>query len=112
MAVTKKFRNEGDTECCFKIWGNTNQAPTEYRVKPGETCDVPAGYAGNFMKRRAPMMKPCDGSAAPAPKPEPKPAPKAEAKKPEPKPEPAPKAEAKKDGPFHGLGGKKKKGKK
>lgn len=73
------FKNEGDTVCCFKIWGDPNMAPVEYAVEPGDTCEVPAGYAGNFMKRRAPQMVKVDPTAPPAPKPEPKPEPEAKA---------------------------------
>ena len=70
MAATKTFKNMSDTECCFKIWGNPNTVPTEYKVAPGETCDVPAGYAGNFMKRRAPglkLLEDCPVEAPPEP---------------------------------------------
>lgn len=60
MSVTKTFKNTSDKTVEFKIWKDTNQAPYEYSVAPGEEVEVPQGYAGNFIKRRAPGLTACD----------------------------------------------------
>lgn len=86
--TTKKFINASDVECKFEICSRPDMAPTQYHVKPGESCDIPLGYtSGSFLERRAPGLVPADEyKGKPAPKAEPKPEPKAEAK-PEPKEE-------------------------
>lgn len=84
--TTKKFINASDTECKFEICSRPDMAPTQYRVKPGESCDIPLGYtSGSFLERRAPGLVPADEYKA---KKEKAPEPKAEAK-----PEPEAKAE-------------------
>jgi len=63
---TKRFKNTGKTNAKFKIWGDPNMAPKEYDVAPGEECDIPLGYAGNFIKRRAPELVALDKLPAPS----------------------------------------------
>ena len=68
-----RYRNESEHTYKFRIWGSPGLAPKDYAVAPGEVCDVPDGYAGNFMTRRAPgLVRVADDAEAlkPAPSPE------------------------------------------
>ena len=60
MSATKRFRNTSERPQRFKIWIAPNMSPHEFDVAPGEECEIPKGYAGNFIKRRAPGLKACD----------------------------------------------------
>lgn len=102
-----RYRNESEGTYKFTIWGSPGLAPKEYTVAPGEVCDIPDGYAGPFMERRAPgckrvaddaeALKPSKGigtsslAAEAAPEP-PAPAPEPESESGEP-PAPAPEEE-------------------
>jgi len=77
--LTIRYRNVGHANCKFKIWGDPNSPPVSFDVPPGGECEIPSGYAGNFMSRRAPSMKKCSECKAEA-KPEAKPEAKAKAK--------------------------------
>lgn len=99
MGPTKRFRNTSNKAVQFTIWGNANMPPTKYNVEPGGECDVPAGYAGNFMKRRAPGMTAVEDLPTEEPTPPAPPAPPEPEPEEEPTPEPA--------SPLAGFGKKK-----
>lgn len=86
---TKRFKNPTPRTYEFSIYGQPGQAPTQYKVGPGEECEVPLGYCqgdNSFLSRRAPGLVPFDEE----PKAE---EPKAEEPKAEEPKEEAPKAE-------------------
>jgi hypothetical protein len=66
-----KMKNTGDRTYTLEIGGMPGQAPTVYEIKPGDVCDLPAGYCtAAFLEGHAPKLKPhVEEEAPPAPTP-------------------------------------------
>lgn len=45
MAKLTKVKNTGGGVAEFTIAGSVHEPPEKFRLKPGETCEIPAAYA-------------------------------------------------------------------
>lgn len=73
-----QYENKSDKEVCFEICDAPGVAPKQYKVAPGESCEVPDGYCKPNAKgiaiinKLAPALVPASEKAKPAPKAKPK----------------------------------------